>query len=729
MIVAKSFSIYPSVWLITLTVGASCLPCYAANNEASNTNTNFLDQLIINASPVSQTNQQSDNAITSISAEQLSSENATTVSDIFRYTPSVSVSGGAQGDGLITIRGISGNRVLIAVDGVKQAKNLSWGSLNSSRNLIDINAIKQVEVISGPASASFGSDALGGLVYYTTKDPNDFLDSSKNSGNKDVAGKYHAVYNGENKGISNSISLAGKHENFAGMLIYTYQDAQEKQTPINDSTSGSTRRSTDPKDTQDESVLAKLNIQLDPLQALKLTAEHLSSDDDTQVLSSTSQNETFLDIEHRQRLSAEYSNEVATALYDHMTVSLDWQKTTNDQTQQFYNASAPYFGDYIYDADYDETTRDIKLRLQKGLDLSTTAHQISYGFSYENTLFEQQRASSLSGANRSMPRAETKLAGIWAQDLIEWYDTGLRITPGIRYDTYTVDAQPDATYLASSPPEADPGKNTDHNISLKLGANYPLNDTVTLFGQFAQGFKTPDMDQLFANYGRTGAYQFIANSALKPETSNSIELGLRYNDDALSTEIVAFYNDYQDFIDQTVRYNDPSYPYGIYQQTNLQGAVIKGIEFKTQWNLGITQPALRGVSINASLAYARGTYDESGETRPIDSVSPLSGVIGLNYDHPSTQWGNSLILTAAKGKSAGDVSDSATFRPSGYGVVDLTGYYEWTPALRMDVGVYNLTDKTYWQWDTARDYTQSTSGLERFAESGRHLRLGLTYNF
>ncbi|WP_394166846.1 TonB-dependent hemoglobin/transferrin/lactoferrin family receptor [Neptunomonas phycophila] len=728
MIVAKPLPPY-SLWVATLTAGIFCLPSYAAENETPKANATFLDQLIINASPVSQTNQQSDSAITSLSYDQLATENATSVSDIFRYTPSVSVSGGAQGDGLITIRGISGNRVLIAVDGVKQAKNLSWSSLNSSRNLIDINALKQVEVISGPASASFGSDALGGLVYYTTKDPSDFLDNPSNTANQSTAGQYRVIYNGANKGLSNSISLAGRNDSLEGMLIYTYEDASEKQTPVDDSAQGSARRSTDPKDTQNESVLAKLKYQLDEHQAVKISAEHLSSDDDTQVLSSNSQDEQFLDIERRQRLSAEYTNDKATRFYDELTVTVDWQKTTNDQTQKFYNAGAPYFGDYVYDADYDETTRDLKLSLQKDLDFSTTAHQVSYGLSYEQTLFEQQRTSSLSGTNRSMPRAESKLVGIWAQDLIEWYDSGLRVTPGIRYDAYTVDAQPDAAYLVSNPIELDPGTNTDQKISLKLGVNYPITDAVTVFGQFAQGFKTPDMDQLFANYGRTGAYQFIANSNLKPESSNSLEFGFRYNHAGISGEVVAFYNDYKNFIDETIDYSNPSYPYGIYQQTNLKGAVIKGVEFKTQWDLGMTQQALRGLSLNASLAYATGTYDESGESQPIDSVSPLSGVLGLHYDHPNQQWGSSVIVTAAKGKSANDVSDSATFRPAGYGVIDLAGYYQWTPSVRIDAGVYNLSDKTYWQWDTARDHTQSTSGLERFAESGRHLRLGLTYNF
>jgi hemoglobin/transferrin/lactoferrin receptor protein len=107
MIVAKPLPPY-SLWVATLTAGIFCLPSYAAENETPKANATFLDQLIINASPVSQTNQQSDSAITSLSYDQLATENATSVSDIFRYTPSVSVSGGAQGDGLITIRGISG---------------------------------------------------------------------------------------------------------------------------------------------------------------------------------------------------------------------------------------------------------------------------------------------------------------------------------------------------------------------------------------------------------------------------------------------------------------------------------------------------------------------------------------------------------------------------------------------------------------------------------------------
>ncbi len=96
---------------------------------------------------------------------QIDQQNIKNIQDLIRYEPGVSVSGGSSRFGLsgFTIRGIGGNRVLTQVDGVSVADSFAFGGfLNARRDYVDLDTVKQVEIIRGPASSLYGSDAIGG---------------------------------------------------------------------------------------------------------------------------------------------------------------------------------------------------------------------------------------------------------------------------------------------------------------------------------------------------------------------------------------------------------------------------------------------------------------------------------------------------------------------------------------------------------------------------------------
>ena len=104
--------------------------------------------------------------------------------DLFRYEPGISVPSGFGrfGIGDIRIRGLGGNRVLIQTDGIPVPDAFSIGSFsNANRNFVDLDTLKQVEVLRGPGSSLYGSDALGGVVSFRTKDPEDYLTAGKRS--------------------------------------------------------------------------------------------------------------------------------------------------------------------------------------------------------------------------------------------------------------------------------------------------------------------------------------------------------------------------------------------------------------------------------------------------------------------------------------------------------------------------------------------------------------------
>lgn len=695
----------------------------SAKNEIAASNKIIFDRIVVSASQEDQKIGEVDSSVFVIDSSDIQKNLSDSVKDIFKYIPSVTTGGGRQADSLINIRGIDGNRVLISVDGVKQAKNLSWGSTNSSRNTVDVNTLKRAEVVPGPGSSLYGSDAMGGSVYFVTKDPSDVFTEAGNG----FSGSSRTYYDSSNESLSETISLAGRNGNAEGLLIYTYRDREETETYGGNGGTGPTREQANPSDGQDNNLLAKINLDINENQKLKLTAEYVDIEDDITELSSSYDDATYADHKNRKRISAEYVINNQTKLFDEASVKLDWQETNTDQTQGYYYI---YFGgDYLFEGEYDETVKNLDLRFKKNIQAGNSSHAIQYGFDFEKTLFEQYRTSSLSGSNRSMPRSESESVALYVQDQISFQDSGWIITPGLRFDSHEITPQPDAAYLASNPSDLNPDKNKEDRVSLKLGATYQVNDDVSIFAQYAEGFKAPDMDQMYANYGRFGAYNFISNSDLKPETSDSIEIGFRIDKPAVSFEALAFYNDYENFIDEVTLAYDPSYPYGVFQQQNLSDVTIKGIELKGEIHFSELSSSLTGFTGRGAVAYADGEFKEDGVTQPLDSVSPLSAVIGLGYDAPAGDWGSEVTLTAAEGKKEKDVSDSSAFLPAGYGIVDMTAYFNINKNIRVDAGIFNLTDREHWSWETARRYTSTHTGLVRFSEPGRHFRVGVDWTF
>ena len=127
------------------------------------------------------------------SAERIETLLAQDIKDLIRFEPGVSVrsaparftaagsSLGRDGNSGFNIRGLEGNRVLIQVDGVRTPDAYSFGAQSVGRgDYVDLDILKSVEIVRGPASALYGSDGLAGSVSFITKDPADLLDADRN---------------------------------------------------------------------------------------------------------------------------------------------------------------------------------------------------------------------------------------------------------------------------------------------------------------------------------------------------------------------------------------------------------------------------------------------------------------------------------------------------------------------------------------------------------------------
>ena len=195
-----------------------------------------------------------------IGRKTLNQASAQNLDDIVMYESGVSVpsDNNRRGHAGINIRGINGNRILMMVDGVRIPESYAGGGSNgaiSGRDMVESDTLKQVDIVKGPYSALYGSDALGGVVNMVTLSPSDFVDEGKR-------GYFGLKYGYRSRDRSHGVTAtaAGFHENAEGLLMLTRRQGHETENMGSDTSYSTSRTATNPQKNNAYNILAKGNI-------------------------------------------------------------------------------------------------------------------------------------------------------------------------------------------------------------------------------------------------------------------------------------------------------------------------------------------------------------------------------------------------------------------------------------------------------------------------------------
>ncbi|MHC8291076.1 TonB-dependent receptor [Pseudomonas sp. XS1P51] len=735
-----------------------------------------LEQVTISATRQEQSVESVPGTVTVHTRDELDHNNVNTIKNLVRYEPGVSVGGAGQRGGIsgYNIRGIDGDRILTQVDGVEVPNDFFNGPYaKTQRNYVDPEIIKRVEILRGPASVLYGSNAIGGAVSYFTLDPDDIIKPGK-----DVGARLKTGYSSADESWLKSATVAGRADQFDGLLHYSQRDGHETESYGSNNGTGLARTAANPEDVRTSNVLAKIGWNYNEDSRLGLTYEKYKDDRDTDLKSAyggpysngqpavpTSilpggmyQWRTGNDTITRERFGLEHSFALDSLLVDNVKWSLNHQVAKTDQsTEEFYY---PISRKVLRTREtlYEEKQWVFDAQLDKAFSIADTEHLLTYG----TTIKQQKVTGSRSGngtclevfgscrvigavspndvlrKSSDFPDPTVNTYSLFAQDQISW--DKWTFLPGLRYD-YT-DLKPHITQEFMNTVAAD-GRGTVsnehktwHRVSPKFGLTYALTDHYTWYGQYAEGFRTPTAKALYGRFeNTTTGYRVEPNPGLEPETSKGYETGLRGNFESGYFDVAVFYNKYRDFINEDAV--TPGYDELTFQSNNIRHATIKGAEFKGRLNLDVFG-APQGLYTQGSVSYLYGRNNDTGE--PINSVNPLTGVLGLGYDQGN--YGGLLSWTLVKKKNRVDDSNfkspdgvSTQFKTPGFGVLDLTGFYKVTDDVTVSAGVYNLTDKKYWLWDDVRGYDGvgeasviSPANLDRLTQPGRNFAVNLVWD-
>jgi hemoglobin/transferrin/lactoferrin receptor protein len=679
--------------------------------------------------------------VTVFTAEQIEAMLATDIKDLVRFEPGVSVvsqpsrfgaalgTTGRAGNEGFTIRGLGGDRVLMVVDGVRVPDGFVFGAQSVGRGgYADLDLMKSVEILRGPASALYGSDGVAGAVAFTTRDPSDLLRRGESFGARARVG-----YNSADEGVTTSAMLAGRNGALSGLLAWTGRDSRETETQGTMDGVGSTRTMANPQETRSDAILIKGVWDIAPGHSLRAGYDWFESHTTADVLSGRSASvlELLADDETRRSgWNLGWRGDGVLGL-DRAQAAVYAQQA---ETRQFTFEDRTPAVDRTRDNSFDNEVFGFAADAVKTLGV----HRLTFGGDWSETTQQGVRDGTVppfgeTFPTSAFPKTDYTLGGLFVQDEIGLLGGALRLIPAVRWDSYDLSTADDPLY-----PGARADQSGDH-VSPKLGVVWQATDAFQLFGNWAEGFKAPtpsQVNQFFSN--AAFGYVSVPNPGLKPETSRSLEIGARLREVELfggrfSGQLVGFQSDYEDFISQQVVSGsftpvDPA----VFQFVNFTDVEISGVEARADvwWD--------NGVSARFAAAWAEGDTTSAGVATALPTIDPVKVVFGLGYDEPAGRLGGQAIVTWSQAKDAADTDGLSCFNANpalgcavgdDFALLDLTAWWNVTDRVTARAGVFNVFDETYSWWSDVRGVAATSAVLDAYTQPGRNVGLSLALRY
>ena len=666
--------------------------------------------------------------------------------DLFRYEPGVSVEADGKvsygttssSEGNVNIRGMELNRILFIQDGIRlpAAFGDTLGYNYDRGDYIDFNTLKAVEVVKGPGSTLFGSDALGGIISFRSLEANDLLESGENFA-FEIPGSYTSFNNGK----SGALKIATRDDNngFSAIGVVSYQDSGDRK----------------PKDFTDrdnwinniertgKSLYLNVKQETGENKNIGLSLERVNRDTETSRPKNNLNKGYYTytkmaqDVEvkkDRLILSYNFKNEDKVQGINSIIAKGYYQNAETDDVwdDEYISRGTPY----IRLSDYQLSDESYGLDLQMGSKINK--HNLTYGLTSSNTKNEYLQERWLTNGRTNVkttdhkkryPDADTKRFGVYVQDEVQLGK--LDVIAGLRYEKTKVDVESDSLHqnycTNGGTLVCKLGELDVESLTPKIGAIVDINPNLSIYGQYAMGFKTPTWSEMNAiqvnlNYG----YLVRPNPNLKPEKSNSYEIGLRSKTDRNQLRIATFYNAYTDFIGTsaaTLETVNGRPNISITTPENNEKANIWGIELNNDYTL--TENDSAKISLINAISYLKGENEDTDQ--PLQGIDPFKVVTGFRYEDSNARF-NAELLATYLGKAT--LPDSDTYyNPEAATIFDLIGSYNINDDLTVDLGVYNLADKRHYKYQNTRSVSKTSSSIERYSEPGRSIKAGFKFRF
>ncbi|MGY6649400.1 TonB-dependent receptor [Wenyingzhuangia sp. IMCC45574] len=697
-----------------------------------------LEKVVLSVSRIAEKKQKIPEHIEILTKKRIDQISAQTSADLLGNIPGVRIQKSQLGGGSPVIRGMESNRVLLVVDGVRMNNAIyRKGHLQNSITISPL-ALERTEVVFGPTSVIYGSDALGGVVHYYTKG----LDYSWKPKTKNNIFYRHSTVNNEH---STSVSSYNSHKKWASYTNVSFSSFDNLRMGSSRTHgyedwgkifrySKNTEDAYFPSSSENKNPNIQRNSgynQLDILQKIKfplhkkidlLLNGQYSTSSDIPNYGKLREEVNSGDLkfaewrygpQKRLLLSAQASFRDYKSLIENGTITLAYQNIDESRINRQFNSLNRT--SRFEDVDVFSLNSDFYKSLTKKGD-----RKLFYGFE----MVHNNVASNAKGETLAVDLETNKVVGVQNNFEVDtrYPDGGGTYTSTAVYTSYrqrldkrntlNIGLRLTNTHLTA---------NWDRNIAVPIPGNKISLNNTALTGSvgyicrpneqnklsfvLSKGFRSPNLDDIGKIRSKSSKLT-VPNTSLTPEHLYSAEVGFAKISRKKRGEFSAnvFYTLLDDYISRT-----PTSIYG--NSINYDGDLFVGDEILANTNQG--QAYIYGGTVSAfyeltkslksnfSCTYTKGRSYDTHE--PLSSIPPFYGNIALSID--KKKYNVALDYRFSFRKILDDYNitegvDNVEFTPEGVGtpawhVVNLNSNYFLKPYLKLQVQVQNILDVHY----------------------------------
>lgn len=636
--------------LATFSAGASA--------QAASDGVAVLKEVVVTASGFEQNVVDAPASISVIPREKLEQGSYKDLNDALRDVPGLIITsnGDNNGRGDISLRGMGSAYTLILVDGkrtnTKETQNN--GSTGTDQSWAPpLSAIERIEVVRGPMSSLYGSDAMGGVVNIITRK---VAEEWTGAVRAETIIQQHSRSGDSHQG---NVYLSGPlKENLLGISVYgSYSHRDEDHTY--------------------EGYNKARNMGGTVKFALTPTIDH------DIVLEGESYKQRF---ESRVGMTQDPTGSNAADSLRRFERERYALSHTGRWTQNTMTDS------YVQQEETKNLSRDMTIKntiLSSNLTHIFDNHTAVFGAYYEKNALHDTTSNSIS----DLSKADRWQYAFFAED--EWRMTDdFALTMGLRWDKE---------------------KTAGDNWSPRIYGVYHLSSNWTVKGGVTTGFKAPSIRQTIGDWGNSsrGGDRY-GNPNLKPEKSLTKEIGLLYTGDTgVEASVTLFDNKFSDKITRvSCPECGPKNSSGRVPTTfeNVDDAVTRGVE------ASFSAPVTQTLSVNSSYTYTY-SKQKSGEYagKPLNQLPKHMFNVGADWN--PTEEINTWARLHFRGKESDATSTPSSggaFIAPSYTMVDLGGSYKFSKNVTMHAGIYNVFDKeiTYDDFEFVEDGRRLWLGMD-----------------
>jgi outer membrane receptor protein involved in Fe transport len=543
-------------------------------------------------------------------ADEFDETEFSSTAEVLREEVGVLVQKTTYGHGSPIVRGLIGKYVLLLYDGISLNKPTFRFGANQYLNTVDMETLDRVELVRGPSSVMFGSDAIGGVINLIPRrlplhNEQVWLDYELN-------GRYSSADEG---GVGH-LRVSGGGRRLAASYDLSYKN-------IGDLRAGGNIGVQKPTGWDEINQAFSLAFTRDSLHRVRLDVVSVGQNEvpryDKYVDGSF--DEYHYDPQNRLLTALTFDDSKPSFLCDSSRIAMTFQREEEGRTLRRAGADA-----------YSEATDKITtwggyFQLHRTL----RRHQLTYGYeSYYHNVRTENVQFSAAGTEALRPdypdRSKFASRGVFIQD--EWLiRPEFRLTGGMRFSWTEVD----------SPLEEPFGRyeKTYSDLTGSLGISYFVSPRTNLVASWSRGFRAPSLnDAVTLKYSSSGVD--APSPGLSSETSDNFEIGMKTRGERLSSGLFVFYNrlngiierehgTYQglSFFDEDGDGIQDEGEFNIYQKFNSGRGRIYGVEGEADF------AASRTLRLETGLAWTYGENQTFHE--PMSRIPPLMGRVACRW--------------------------------------------------------------------------------------------------